>query len=268
MLDNAGPMTARPDTRPLSLFGFLLSWIYTAWATLVFCVNTFLLICPLILVLPGVTLRRRIGGIGMRLGLIGMGVPFRVQGLAHLPAGPCIVVCNHASYLDGMIMTAALPPRFTFLIQHEVAKWFYAGPVLTRMAYRFINRGNAREGAVQMRALIRDLQQGESLVVFAEGTFVPEPGLLPFKNGAFAMAVKAQLPVVPVGLHGSRGLLRGVAWRFRWSALRVRIGEPIAPGADANVLRDEARRRVLALCGEPDSVALKPDAIDVQAQAA
>lgn len=245
--------------RPHSLFGFLLSGLYMTWATLVFCVNTFLLICPLILLLPGVRLRRLIGGYGMRLGLIGMGVPFFVRGQRHLPDGPCIVVCNHASYIDGMIMTAALPPRFTFVIQHEVAKWFYAGRVLRRMDYRFINRINPREGAAQARGLINELQTGQSLVIFAEGTFVPEPGLLEFKNGAFMMAVKAQVPIVPVGIRGSRRLLNGTAWRFRWSLLRIEIGEALAPGNDPATLRDAVRARVLALSGEHDTLAKSPD---------
>lgn len=239
-------------SRPPSLFGPVFGLAYSLYAAAMFCINTFLLICPVILLTPGVQRCRRLAAFGVRVGMFMMGVPFRVRGAEHLPAGPCIVVCNHASYLDGLILTAALPPRFTFVIQHGVKSWPYAGQVLSKMDYRFVNRVNAREGAVQTRGLIKDLRRGESLAVFAEGTFVKEPGLMPFKNGAFMMAVKAQLPVVPVAIRGSRRLLGAHTLRFRWTTIEVEIGQAIAPMASASELRDATRAQVLKLCGEPD----------------
>lgn len=253
MPDNAGPMPPRPTSLPGLIFG----WLYTVYATAAFCLNTFVLICPLILLLPGVRLRRRIGAYGVRQGMVMMGVPFHVRGADQLPAGPCIVVSNHASYLDGLVMTAALPPRFTFVIQDGAANWFYAGSVLRRMGYRFVNRSSARAGAVQTRALLRDIQGGMSLAIFAEGTFKAAPGLLPFKNGAFMLAAKAGVPVVPVTIRGTRRLLGGGSLRLRWTPVTVEIGAPIAAGADssASALRDAARKVVLARCGEPDAQA-------------
>ncbi|WP_299696320.1 lysophospholipid acyltransferase family protein [Hydrocarboniphaga sp.] len=241
--------------RPASPFGLLFSGLYTVYATAMFCINTFVLICPLILVLPGVGLRRRIASFGVRLGMLLMGVPFRVRGSDNLPAGPCIVVSNHASYLDGLVMTAALPARFNFVIQHGAAKWFYAGTVLRRLGYRFVNRSSARAGAVQTRALLRDLRAGESLAIFAEGTFKAEPGLLPFKNGAFLLAAKTSVPVVPVTICGTRRLLGGGTTRFRWSRVSVDIGRPLPVGGHAPTLRDAARAAILAQCGEPDAQA-------------
>ncbi|WP_428312053.1 lysophospholipid acyltransferase family protein [Hydrocarboniphaga sp.] len=256
--------------RSPSLIGSLLGWLYTAYATVVFCINTFILICPLILVLPGQTLRRQLGAWGVRLGMLLMLVPFRVRGAENLPAGPCIVVSNHASYLDGMVMTAALPTRFSFVIQHGVAQWFYAGRVLKQMGYRFVNRTSARAGAVQTRALLRDIQAGESLAIFAEGTFKAEAGLLPFKNGAFLLAAKAGVPVVPVTIRGTRQLLGGAKTRFRWSRVDVDIGAPLPVGGSAAQLRDAARAQILALCGEPDThlPASADDAIDPNAEVA
>lgn len=259
-------------TDTTSLPARLLAGLYTAYATLVFCINTFLLICPLILIAPGQTLRRHIGAYGVRLGLMLMLVPLRIRGAGNLPAGPCIVVSNHASYLDGLVMTAVLPRRFTFVIQHGVASWFYAGTVLRRMGYRFVNRSSARAGAVQTRAMLRDLHNGESLAIFAEGTFKAEPGLLPFKNGAFLLAAKAGIPVVPVTIRGTRRLLGGGSVRFRWSAVEVDIAPPLPVGDHAAALRDAARAVVLARCGEPDAaIALagaEPDPIAATAEPA
>ena len=258
-------MPPRSPTLP----GRLLAWPYTVYATLAFCLNTFVLICPLILLLPGVTLRRRLGAFGVRLGMLLMGVPFRVRGAENLPAGPCIVVSNHASYLDGLVLTGALPPRFTFVIHHGAADWFYAGAVLRKMGYRFVNRSSARAGAVQTRALLRDIQGGMSLAIFAEGTFKAEPGLLPFKNGAFLLAAKAGVPVVPVTIRGTRKLLGGGSIRFRWSPVSVDIGRPLPVGDNAGALRDAARAAVLARCGEPDThVAAGPEPLELAAEAA
>lgn len=245
-------MPARPPSLSGHLFGPLFAGLYSLYAAVVFGINTFLLFCPVIILAGGVERRRRIAAFGVRLGLFAMAVPFRVLGSERLPAGPCIVVSNHASYVDGLVLTAALPPRFTFVVQHGVASWPYAGLVLRKLDYRFVNRVDPRQGAVQTRGLLRDLRRGESLAVFAEGTFVKEPGLMAFKNGAFMMAAKAGLPVVPVAIRGSRRLLGAGRWRFRRSPITVEFGEPIAPTLAAADLRDAARAQVLSLCGEPD----------------
>ncbi len=240
------------SSRPPSLFGPIFGLLYSVYAGLVFCVVTFILICPLILVIPGVARKRRLAALGVRLGLALMLVPYRIRGREHLPPGPCIVVCNHASYYDGLLMTAALPPRFSFVIQHGVSNWFYAGAVIRAMGYLFVNRENARAGAMQTRQMLKALKSGESLAIFAEGTFKAPPGLLPFKTGAFMLAHKTGLPVVPVAIRGSRRLLGGGSVRPRWSFIDIDIGEPILPTLDAYVLRDSARAAVLAMCGEPD----------------
>jgi 1-acyl-sn-glycerol-3-phosphate acyltransferase len=242
-------------SRPPSLFGPLFGLVYGVYAALVFSVVTFVLICPLILIVPGIERRRRLGSFGTRLGLALMGVPFTVRGREHLPEGPCIVVSNHCSYLDGMLMTAALPTRFSFVIQHGVASWFYAGAVLRAMGYLFVNRENARAGAVQTRQMLKTLQDGESLAIFAEGTFKNEPGLLPFKTGAFLLAQKSGLPVVPAAIRGSRRLLGGGSWRPRWSWIEIEIGPALGPLGSATELRDAARARVLDLGDEPDLLA-------------
>ena len=245
---------------PPSLFAPLFGLLHSVYSVLVFCVVTFLLVCPLILVVPGVERRRRLGAFGTRLGLLLMGIPFSVKGRENLPRTPCIVVSNHASYYDGLLMTAALPPDFCFVIQHGVANWPYAGAVLKRMAHLFVNRENARAGAMQTRQMFKVLQQGQSLAIFVEGTFKAEAALLPFKNGAFLLARKAGVPVVPVAIRGSRRLLGGGSWRLRWSWIDVEIGQPIVSDLDVATLRDAARAQILSMCGEPD---LQPPAAPI-----
>jgi 1-acyl-sn-glycerol-3-phosphate acyltransferase len=233
----------------------LFNFVYAPLSALIF-VAVVLPFCLLIIIAPTLPLRRAIGRISVRLSLLCIGVPMRVRGLAHLPSGPCIVVSNHASYLDGLILTAALPARFTFVVQDGAASWPLVGITIRRMGVTFVNRSNAREGALQTRALIRRVQEGESLAIFAEGTFKDEPGLIAFKNGAFMIAVRAGVPVAPVAIRGSRRLWGSGNRLPRWSSIEIEARPAIAPigphkEAEAH-LRDAVRAQVLKLCGEPD----------------
>ncbi|TXH05336.1 MAG: 1-acyl-sn-glycerol-3-phosphate acyltransferase [Nevskiaceae bacterium] len=232
-----------------------LNFFYAPLAPAVFIVAAIPL-CLLVIAMPTLALRRAVGRYGVRLALLCIGVPLRVRGTEHLPAGPCLVVSNHASYLDGLVLTAALPARFTFVVQDGAATWPLIGLTIRRMGVTFVNRSNAREGALQTRALIRRVQDGESLAIFAEGTFKPQSGLLPFKNGAFMIAVRAGVPVAPAAILGSRRLWGGGRRLMRWSPLTIVVRpplSPIGPHKEAEThLRDGVRAEVLALCGEPD----------------
>ena len=235
----------------------LFSHVYALYAATSFVLVVLLLLCPLIIIGPTLAIRRATGRLAVRLLLLLWGVPFCVRGLQHLPAGPAVLVSNHASYIDGLVMTAAVPARYTFVVQDGAAAWPYIGLVIKRMGVTFVNRSAAREGAKQTRALIKRLQEGESLTIFAEGTFKESAGLLAFKNGAFLMAARASVPVVPAAIRGTRTLLGGGSLMPRWSRVEVEIGQPIAAtGTDkeqALQLRDAVRAQVLQLCGEPDA---------------
>ena len=212
---------------------------------------------PFVTLMPTLALRRACGRLGVRLAQALAFVPVRIRGLEHLPAGPCLVVSNHASYMDGPLLTAALPGRFTFVVQHGAAGWPVVGRIIRGMGVTFVNRSEARSGATQTRGLIRRLQQGQSLALFPEGTFEDAPGLLPFRRGAFLMAVHAGVPVVPAAIRGTRTLFGGDRFRVRWHPVEIELFAPLAPSGDhrhaIEALRDEARSIVLAHCGEPDA---------------
>jgi 1-acyl-sn-glycerol-3-phosphate acyltransferase len=241
----------------------LLELGYGIHAALVLLVCTVVTL-PFVLLMPTLALRRAGGRLGFRAVLLLCGVPLRVRGLEHVPPGPCLVVSNHASYLDGPLMTTVLPGRFTFVVQHGAAAWPVVGRIIRGMGVTFVNRGEARTGASQTRGLIRRLQEGTSLAVFPEGTFADDaPGLLPFRDGAFLMAVHAGVPVVPAVVRGSRRLFGGPRPWPRWGALHVEFFAPLAPGGDHRhaiaQLRDSARAVVLAHCGEPNRQDDRPD---------
>lgn len=231
----------------------LLDRLYGLMVTPVLAAVLFCVVSPLVILGPTLGVRRFIGRHGVRLALLCVGVPIRVRGRAHLPNRPCIAVANHASYIDGVVLTAALPAHYTFVVQDGAADWPLVGLVLRRMGVTFVNRSSARDGAAQTRALIRRVQDGESLAIFAEGTFEPEPGLLPFKKGAFLIAARAGVPVLPIGLRGTRRFFGERRKVPRWSAIDIELCAPIPACADANQLRQATRRAVLSVCGEHDA---------------
>jgi 1-acyl-sn-glycerol-3-phosphate acyltransferase len=106
------------------------------------------------------------------------------------------------------------------------------------------------------RELQARLQTGESLVVFVEGTFRRDPGLLPFHMGAFSAAAAADAAVIPVAIRGTRAMLPDGAILPRLTPLEVTMGEPLIPEdgswRTAVKLRRGARAHVLAHVGEPD----------------
>ena len=231
----------------------LIHRLYGAAATLISLVVLLGIASPLVVVSPTLGLRRWIGRAGVRLALICIGVPMRVRGLQNLPAMPCIAVSNHASYADGAVLFAALPAHFTFVVQDGAAQWPVIGFVLRRVGVTFVNRTSIREGATQTRALIQRVEAGESLAIFAEGTFEADPGLLPFKKGAFQIAARANAPVVPIGIRGTRRLYGGHRRLPRWSRIEIDVLPALPVSADAQQLRDTARAAVLRACGEGEA---------------
>jgi len=225
----------------------LLQTLYGSYSLGVFAASA-LVTCTLIVITPGQRLRRRIGGLGMRLALALAGIRLRLEGLAHLPDRPCVVVANHASYLDGLVMTAALPPHFGFVIKAEASRVPIMGLVLRRMGASFVTRSDPRRASRETRALLRSLKRGESLAVFPEGTFSPRPGLLPFRLGAFVLAARAAAPVIPAAILGTRNILPDKVWLPRHNHIRIRLLPPLSSSGSAREqaaqLRDLAHAAV------------------------
>jgi 1-acyl-sn-glycerol-3-phosphate acyltransferase len=234
----------------------LLRLPYAAWALVSF-VATGILALLLLLVLPHLTARRAAARAAARAFLTLAGMPLRVKYPSRLPAGQCVVVCNHASYIDGPVLTAALPARFGFVIKREMAAVPLAGALLRRLGSEFVDRFDRARGSSDARRVLRSAIQGDSLVFFPEGTFTPVPGLLKFHIGAFATAVRAGCPLVPAVVRGTRRALPPDGGLPRAGVIELEILSPLEPDElpvdeAALVLRDRARAAMLAALGEPD----------------
>ncbi|HEX5340137.1 MAG TPA: lysophospholipid acyltransferase family protein [Gammaproteobacteria bacterium] len=210
----------------------------------------------LVICLPGRHRRRGMARRMARLLYRLMGVPLAIRGLERIPLQPCIVVANHASYLDGPLLTAVLPPRFGFVIKREITRAPLVGRLLVRLGSEFVDRFDKQAARSDASRLIQLARAGASLGVFPEGTFKADPGLRGFHLGAFIAATRAGIPVVPVVIRGTRGILPADTLRPRAGRISIEILQPLFPqgkrGEDARALRDAARACLLDLCGEPD----------------
>jgi 1-acyl-sn-glycerol-3-phosphate acyltransferase len=185
------------------------------------------------------------------------GMPLAVRGLEHVPADRhCLMVANHASYLDGILVVAALAEPKTFIAKRELLEHWVPRTFLTAIGAAFVDRQDTQRGVEDTKQFVEVAKSGKSLIVFPEGTFRRMPGLLPFRMGAFMVAAQAGVPVVPVTIRGTRSALRDGQWLFHRGRLSVTFSAPIAPeGTDWNAavrLRNTARAEMLRLVGEPD----------------
>jgi 1-acyl-sn-glycerol-3-phosphate acyltransferase len=205
-------------------------------------------------VIPRITLRRRIVRRAAAAVFRLTGTRVDVRGLSHIPDQPCIIVANHASYLDGPVLTAVLPPRFGFVIKREMTRVPLAHFLLRRIGSEFVERADAHRSAADARRILQKARARESLAFFPEGTFRVEPGLRRFHSGAFAAAARGGVPVVPVVIRGSRHMLPAERALPRPGRLEVIVKPPVlAEGPDQiGLLLLEARRSILADLGEPD----------------
>ena len=231
--------------------GFL--WAIYAWGVFAICVAAASMVALLV---PGMHRRRRwVSAIGRAI-FSGAGIATAVHGLEKIPDQPCIVVANHASYLDGIILDAYLPPRFGFVIKSEMADTPIAGFLLRRIGSEFVERFDVSASARDARRLLKVAESGESLAFFPEGTFLARPGLHQFRPGAFVAAINSELPVVPVAITGSRHILPAQTLQPRHGHLRIDVLDPIQPGdsafADSKDLAELARQRILVVLDEPD----------------
>ena len=131
-----------------------------------------------------------------------------------------------------------------------------AGLLLKRIGSEFVDRFNRHAGGLDARRLLKAADAGQSLVFFPEGTFVERPGVGKFHTGAFAIAARVGLPVVPVAIRGTRYILPSGRYLPRFGRIDIEILPPLPVSATDTgavlAIRDQARSRIVNALGEPD----------------
>jgi 1-acyl-sn-glycerol-3-phosphate acyltransferase len=209
-----------------------------------------------VIVLPRMEWRWRAVRQIARITLAAIGVPVAVEGFDRLAHGNAVLVFNHSSYADALLLAAVLPGEPAYVAKREFAGRIFAGSFMRRLGVLFVERYEIGGSLADIDRAIGVARQDRNIVFFPEGTFTRRAGLSEFYLGAFKVAAEAGLPVLPGILRGTRLMLRSDQWFPRWAALSVKIEDAVVPSgkdfASVLQLRDAARKAVLAGCGEPD----------------
>ena len=186
------------------------------------------------------------------------GVEVVLEGVEKLRTdGPQIVVSNHQSWFDVFALAAALPVRYRFVAKRELGEIPIFGRAWKSCGHISVDRGN-REAAIQaLDQAWKEVHEDKlTMILFPEGTRSPDGRLKDFKKGAFVLAVQGQVPLVPMGVIGSRRIMAKGEKRIRAGKILVRIGEPIpTEGAtirDRNRLLKESWNAIFLLKGETE----------------
>lgn len=190
------------------------------------------------------------------------GIGLRVDMRDFLPERPCILVANHASYIDALVTVWALPRPVAFVAKQELAGHALLRWALKRLGTLFVARSDPHTCT---QVVLQAEASKHDVLFFPEGTFRGTPGLLPFHLGAFMAAAQSGMPVVPMAIQGTRTILRGEEWLPRAGHAQVTIHAAIIPDKDndrwheALRLSAEARSRILQNNGEPDASHVRID---------
>ncbi len=163
-----------------------------------------------------------------RLVLLGGFVRLRAEGLDNVPRdGPVVFMANHESWLDIPALLAAIPVQVRFLAKKNLFAIPFFGWAIGAMGFIPVDRKNRSTAVKSFDEAAERIQRGRSVLLFPEETRSRDANLLPFQRGGFLIALKAGIPVVPVGLQGPRRCLPKFSYLLRPGTIRVRFGPPI-----------------------------------------
>jgi len=181
-----------------------------------------------------------------------------VEVLGPVPREPALLVANHVSWLDPLVIMAHAP--CLPVAKSEVARWPVVGSIAVASGVQFVERGSALSGARLVRAAARALSAGASVLNFPEGTTSQGGSILPFRPGAFRAARAASVPVVPIVISyrfdelawtGDAAFLpHYLALLARESCpVRLQFGEPLLASASVSELELSRRAQLAVAAG-------------------
>ena len=157
------------------------------------------------------------------------GLKIQVQGTENILCDrPAIYVSNHQSNFDIPIIYAGLPIQFRWMAKQELFRVPFFGLAMKRSGIVAIDRSNRRTTMHSIITAAQRIKEGTSVIIFPEGTRTPDGKLQGFKKGALLIAAKAQVPVVPIAIHGSYQIQPKGRWKVNGGPLKLEVLPPIS----------------------------------------
>jgi 1-acyl-sn-glycerol-3-phosphate acyltransferase len=156
-----------------------------------------------------------------------VGVKVRIEGRERIPAGACLFVANHTSSADAPAVVGAIPRRVAILLKESLFQWPIAGQAFALAGFIPVNRGDRESAISSVEKATASLRRGQSFLIYPEGTRSPDGRLQTFKKGAVVMAIKAEVPIVPVACSGAHKVMRKRSLRIHPGGILVEFLPPI-----------------------------------------
>lgn len=149
-----------------------------------------------------------------------------VTGLENIPDETCVIVSNHQAIFDAFVIIAYLNRLTGFIAKKEISKIPIVGSWLSEINTVYMDRGSIKEGVKAINEGVEKIQQGYSMIIFPEGTRSLKSETGEFKKGSLKLAMKANVPILPVTVDGAYRVLE-VGNKVRGNKVKIHFHEPI-----------------------------------------
>jgi 1-acyl-sn-glycerol-3-phosphate acyltransferase len=185
--------------------------------------------------------------------------PVQVTGLDKIDTSkPHVYAVNHASAMDIPVLYVYLPFQFRIVFKKELLKYPVVGWQLKRSGQVCIDQQKPANSIAAIRSAVKSLKAGMPLVIYPEGGRTPDGEIKPFLPGAFFLAIKAQVDIVPIALVGTYELLPMDTYHIKCRPLEMRVGEPISTAGlklrDMEAVSARVRKAMEDLYYAPDAL--------------
>lgn len=184
-----------------------------------------------------------------------VGVKIRVVGQEHIPRGTCLFAANHTSSADAPAVVGAIPRRIAILLKASLFKWPIAGQAFRLAHFIPVDRSARDKAIASVERATQALREGQSFLIYPEGTRSPDGRLQEFKKGAVVMAIQAGVPIVPMACSGAQRIMSKRSLVIHPGEILVEFLEPI----DASKFTFEERDALNQQVHDTLARALPPD---------
>jgi 1-acyl-sn-glycerol-3-phosphate acyltransferase len=197
-----------------------------------------------------VDLLYRMGVGGVLFVVRAVGVKIRVEGVENVPPGVCVFVANHTSSADAPAVVGSIPRRIAILAKQSLFRIPIVGQAFRLAHFVPVDRFDREAAIASIDKAVEELRGGTSFLIYPEGTRSNDGRLQAFKKGAFVMAIKAGVPIVPIACAGAHRIMEKRSLIIHPGEILVRFQPPIDASKYSFEQRDELSARVRASLAE------------------